>query len=140
MSAFGDALAGLKRVLEDNVSGLKAFDYPVSAFAHYPAAVILPEPLDMEVALQGNTFTGRFRVLFAVASGDVAEGFLQLYDYIDPTVAQKSVVKAVRTDRTLNGKVDDADVVRIENIGRRQMGDGFVYGFDAVVEFIKSVA
>lgn len=140
MSAFGNALAGLKTVLEKNITEIKVFDYPVSALAHYPTAVILPEPLDMEVAFGGNTFTGRFRVLFAIVSGDAAEGFLQLYDYIDPVTPQKSVVKAVRTDRTLNGKVDDADVVRIENIGRRQMGDGFVYGFDALVEFLVTVA
>ena len=47
---------------------------------------------------------------------------------------------AVRADRTLDGKVDDADVVRIENIGRRELWGGFYFGFDAIVEFIKTVA
>ncbi len=140
MSNYGDILAGLKTVLQNNITGLKVYDYPVDSIHQYPSAVILPEPIDTEIALQGNSVTFNLRVVFLICSGEASEGFLQLYDYIDPTVANKSVVKAVRADRTLNGKADDSDVVRIEKIGRREVGGGAQYGFDAIVEVIKSVA
>jgi len=140
MSNFSDAAAGLATTLEANVNGLKAFGYPVDSVNHFPSVVILPEPVDVEIAFGGNTFTGRFRAVFLLASADSAEGFTQIYDYIDPTETNKSIVAAVRADRTLDGKVDDADVVRIENIGRRELWGGFYFGFDAIVEFIKTVA
>jgi len=140
VSAYRDIAEGLKTVLEANISGLKAFAYPPDSINSFPAAAILPEPIDTEIALQGNSFTCKFRIVFLVASGDSAEGFLNLYDYIDPTATNQSVIKAVRTDTTLNGKADDSDVVLIENIGRRELWGGWYFGFDAIIEVIKSVA
>ncbi len=131
---------GLVTVLEANVSGLKAFAYPPDTVNHFPCAVVLPEPIDARIAFQGNSYTARFRVIVLVASGDVAEGFIKLYDHIDPALANKSIIKAVRTDRTLNASCDDSDVMSIENIGRRELWAGFYFGFDAIVEFVKSVA
>lgn len=140
MSAYGDIVAGLVTVLEANITGLKAYDYPVDSVNHFPAAVITPDPLDMEIVFGGNTFTATLRVVFLVSSGDDAVGFRALWDHIDPVETSKSVNKAVDTDRTLNGKADDSNVTRIENIGRRELWGGFYFGFDALVEVVKSLA
>ena len=139
MSNWGDAIEGLKTVLQNGITGLQVYTYPTDSVQHVPAAVVLPDRMDPERAFGGNTFEGRLRITFLIASGDSAEGFLQLYDYIDPTVANKSVIKAIRDDPTLNGKVDSSRVDVIENIGRRDIGGGF-FGFDLILEFIKSVA
>ena len=140
MSAYRDIAEGLKTVLENNIPGLKAFAYPPDSINSFPAAAILPDPIDTEIAFEGNTFTCRFRIVFLVTSGDSAEGFLKLYDYIDPTEANKSVIKAVRTDPTLGAKADDSDVIRIETIGRRELWGGWYFGFDAIIEVVKTVA
>lgn len=140
MSAYGDIVAGLVTVLETNITGLKAYDYPVDSVNHFPAAVILQDPLDLEIAFGGNTFTTILRVVFLLSSGDDAIGFRQLWDYIDPVEASKSVNKAVDTDRTLNGKADDSNVTRIENIGRRELWGANYFGFDALVEVVKTLA
>lgn len=140
MSAYGDIVAGLVTVLEANITGLKAYDYPVDSVSQFPAAIILQDPLDMEVALGGNAFTTTFRVVFLLSGGDDAIGFRALWDHIDPVEASKSVNKAVDADRTLNGKADDASVTRIENIGRRELWGGFYFGFDALVDVVKTLA
>jgi hypothetical protein len=140
MSNFGDMVAGLQTVLQTNVTGLQVYDYPAHIVNVFPAAVILPMPLDYEIAFGGNTFTTQLRVVVLVASADDGTGFRLLYDYIDPTDSAHSIRRAVRADRTLNGKADDADVIAAENIGQRELWGGFYYGFDAIVEVIKSVS
>ena len=140
MSNFGDVFKGLARVLENKIFEMLVIPWPVDTVNHFPAAVVVPEPVDVEVNLQGNTFEGRLRMVVLVASGDSAEGFDKLWDYLDPTEVTKSVVAAVRADQTLDGKVDDADVERIENIGRRELWGGWYFAFDAIVHFIKTVA
>ena len=140
MSAYRDIVDGLVTVLQAGITGLHAYNHPVDSVQEFPAAIILPEAIETEIAFGDNTFTASLRVVFLVASGDSKDGFEALYDYIDPTEASKSIIKAVRTDRTLNGKADSSDVVRIENIGRREIWGGFYFGCDAVVEFIKTVA
>lgn len=140
MSAYSDIVAGLQKVLQDNITDLKAYDYPADSVSSFPAAVILPEPLDLELTIGANNLTCDFRVVFLIAGGDDALGFRALYDYIDPAAANTSVKKAVDTDRTLNAKADDAHVVRIENIGRREVWGGFYFGFDAIVQVVKSLA
>ena len=140
MSIYRDAADGLVTVLQAGITNLKAYNHPVDNVNHFPCAIILPEPIDPQICFGGNTFQGAFRVVFLVASADSWEGFAQLYDHLDPTEANKSLIKAVRADRTLNGKVDSSDVDRIENIGRRELWGGFYFGYDAIISFIRSVA
>ena len=139
MSNYGDIAAGLVTVLEANISGLQGFDHPTHSVQGFPAAIVLPEPVDTEIAFGGNSFTGGFRVVFLVSSADSAEGFAKLYDHIDTVAVNTSVVRAVRADPTLNGKVDSSDVTRIENIGQRSLWGVDYFGFDAIVTFVKSV-
>lgn len=140
MSTYSDAAAGLRKVLQDNITGLVAYDHPADSVSSFPAAVILPEAIDLLVAIRGNSYEASFRVVFLISSADDDAGFKSLYDYIDPAEASKSVKKAVDTDNTLDGKVDSSQVRRIENIGRRELFGGFYFGFDAIVDFIKTVA
>jgi hypothetical protein len=140
VSDYSDIVDGLQTVLEAAIPGLHVYNHPVDGANEFPAAIILPEDLDMRIAFTGNTFEGSLRVVFLIsAGGDTEDGFTQLYDYIDPTEANKSVTKAVRDDGNLNGKADSCDVTVIENIGRRAIWDGNYFGFDAVVEFVKTV-
>lgn len=140
MSNYSNAAAGLITVLQNNVTGLKGFDHPVDSVNQFPAAIVLPENMEPEIAFDGNTFTAVFRVVVLVTSGDTSSGFSLLYDHIDPTEPNKSIIAAVRADPTLDGKVDSSGVTLIENIGRRELWGGFYFGFDALVEFVKSVA
>lgn len=140
MSNFGDAVNGLQTVLTTNIPGLHVANHPVDALHEFPAAVILPESLDPRIGFGGNTFEAKLRVVFLLARGDAEDAFTSLYDHIDPTATNKSVIGAVRTDPTLNGKVDWAQVTAIENIGRLTLWGGEYVGFHVVIEFGKSVA
>lgn len=140
MSNLSDAVAGLKTILQNGITGLRAFDYPPDSISEFPAAVILLEGLDPRIAFGGNTFDATLRVVFLVRSGDDATGFQALYDYIDPTATSESLIKAVRDAPTLNATVDNSAVTRIERIGRRELWGGWYFGFDALIEFTKTVA
>ena len=140
MSNWSDAIDGLGTVVQNGVTGVHAYNHPTDSVEGVPAVVVLPETMDPELAFGGNSFEGTLRLVVLIAAGDSSEAFAQLYDYLDPTVANKSIIKAIRDAPTLNGKVDASRVDRIENIGRRQIGGGWFSGFDVIVDFVKSVA
>ena len=141
-SNYRNAADGLVTVLEANITNLKAFPFPPASINHFPAAVVLPEPIDTEIAFGGNSFAADFRVIFLVSSGDDFSGAQALYDHLDPTQANMSLIAAIRTasGKTLNGTVDSCDVTRIENIGKRALWGVDYFGFDAIIRFIKSVS
>ena len=140
MSNYGDLIGGLATVLRNGITGVHVYETPPDAVNEFPACIIIPEPMDPRMEIVDNSFLANFRVITLVAAGESSEAWAQLWDYLDPTLANKSVVKAIRTDPTLNGKADTSDVTRIENIGRREIGGGFPMGFDALVEAVKTVA
>ena len=138
-SNYRNAAEGLVTVLQAGIPGLHGFAYPPLNIYDFPAAVVIPESYDPRLAFQGNSFLGTLRVVMLVTSGDSSEGWRMLYRHLDPTRTSHSVIKAVRADKTLDGKVDDSDVMRVENVGRRALWGGDYYGFDVVVSFIKTV-
>ena len=141
MSNLSDIMGGIQTVLTNGITGINAHQYLPDVVNELPTILIMPDgELDPELFFGGNSFKFRFRLVCLLVSGDSKEGFAQLMDYIDPTTANKSVVKAIRTDPTLNGKADTSGIVSIVNIGRREYGNGSFYGFDAILEGIKSVA
>lgn len=140
MSGFSDVMDGLATVLTNGITGLQVYKGAPDAIHSFPAACLLPKEIDPRLAFSGNSFSGDIRIVMLICSGKDENGWAQLWDYIDPTVANKSVIKAIETDRSLNGKADDSEITLIENIGRREVGGGFQFGFDAVLHFIKSVA
>lgn len=139
MSGLSDVFDGLETTLKAGISDLQVHKGEPATVNHYPAAVCMLMPFDPRLALSGNGWMGEIRILMVIASGDAANGWAQLWDYIDPTTATKSVIKAIETDRDLNSKVDDSEITMIENIGMRDLGGIRVFGFDAVLRFIKSV-
>ena len=48
------------------------------------------------------------------------------------------MIAAVRADRTLDGKVDDADVTEVTNITRSSPSSGFAPSVEFVIHFIKT--
>ena len=140
MSNYRDMATGLGTVIANGVTGVHVFDVPPDSINEFPAAIVLPEPVDPTLAFAGNTFTARFRVVYLTSSADNPKGWADLYDAMDPTSTNTSVIKAIRTDLTLNGKADSSDIVSVENAGRRELGGGAYYGVDFVVEAIKTVA
>ena len=140
MSNFSDAIGGLQTVLQTDITELKVYDHPVDSVNEFPAGIIVPEAFDPRMTFSGNSFEGRLRLIVLLFRASTDEAYDSLYDYIDPTTAGKSIIKVVRDNKTLNSKVDDAQVVMIENIGRRTLWGGDYVGFDAVIEFIKTVA
>lgn len=139
-SNYASIMQGIVTVLEANVTNLKAYDYQPDSINAFPAAVCVAEPINYLEAFAGNTFTGQVRLVVLVASGDDVQGFRTLYDHIDPTASSLSVRAAIEADRSLNNTVDDSQVVRAENIGRRVINEQSYFGFDAILEFVKTVA
>ena len=140
MSNFSDVLDGLETALKAGITGLQVYKGAPDDVKSFPAAILLPEPFDPRLAFSGNSWEGEIRIILLISSGKDENGWAQLWDYIDPTTATKSVIKAIEDDRALNAKVDDSEITRIENIGRREIGGGFQFGFDALLHYIKSVA
>ena len=140
MSNLSDIFGTLETILGTAITGLKAYGYIPDSVNHFPAAIAMLESFEPEVAFSGNSFEGDIRVVFLMSSADSSVGFRALYDYIDPTTGSLSLTKAIRDNGSLGGAVDSIGVTRIENIGRRDIGGGFYFGFDAILHFIKTVA
>lgn len=140
MSAFSDALDGLKTVLQANIPGLHVYQHPPDAINELPAVVAIVESVDPELAFAGNSIEADIRLVCLYASALSDEAFGLVYDAIDPTNTNTSIIKAIRTDSTLDGKVDSSRIVAIENIGRREINAGWYAGFDVVIRIIKTVA
>lgn len=140
MSNYSDLAGGISTILEANVTGLQAEKYPPESVNHFPTTLILPDAFDPRWAYAGNTMNTRWRLVTLVAQGDAPEGWKKLYDMIDVTAANTSIIKALRDNPSLNSIADTSAVVLVENIGRRQFGGGNYFGFDLLLEAIKTVA
>lgn len=140
MSNLGDAIDGLVTVVTANVEGAHVYNHPPDLQTlEYPAVVVTLDELEPDVAFSGNSFEFDLRLTILYAAQPSDEAFQAVYNGIDPT-DPLSIIGAIRTDPTLDGKVDDSNVRTIENIGKRQMPDSSYAGFDAVIHIIKSVA
>lgn len=140
MSNYSQVFDGLETVLEAGISGLKVYKHPPDSISHSPAIILVPDSFDPERAFAGNSFEGNVRMIYLLSSADPASGWAQLYDAIDPTTGSKSVIKAIRDNAGIDGKVDSAGVTMVENIGKREYAGGNYFGADFVLTFYKSVA
>ena len=59
---------------------------------------------------------------------------------MDPTVANTSVIKALRDNRSLDGKADDSQIIKLDRRRRSEIGGGFLFAFDTVLDVVKTVA
>jgi len=141
VSTFGDIPAGIETVLLANVSGteIKVLKHPPDQVNDFPAILVVPESVDPTIHFGGNSFEAVFRLIVLVSSAAAPEGWEALYNMIDPT-DNTSIIKALRADHTLDGKVDSSVIDSIENVGRRQwFGGGFYFGFDLLLNTVNSV-
>ena len=138
MSNLSDIMGGIETTLEGNVTGLKCYKYLPATLNHFPATIIIPDGLvlDPEQAFGGNSFQFSFRLRTFISSNDEETGWTQLVEMMDPTTANKSIIKAIRTDPGLNGKADTSGITRLENVRHDEAG----FSFDAILEGYKSVA
>lgn len=143
MSNLSDVLGGIETVLEANVTGLKCYKYPPDAVNHSPAVLILPTDEafeDPEQNFGGNSFKLTLILTVLVASGDPESGWTQLVEMLDPTEANKSIIKALRDNKTLDGKADTSGPIAVRTIGRRNYGEVSFFGADIILEAYKTVA
>jgi hypothetical protein len=143
VSAMSDIFAGLKTVLEANMTSpqtVRVYTGPPDSINQFPAIVLRPDDFDPRIAVGGNSFELGIICTLLVAQVDSRNAYPQLYDYLDPTASSESVKAALYADRTLDGKVDDSDVTSYSQIGRRDINDTAYAGFDFRVEVIKTVA
>ena len=144
MSGLSDIFDGIETVLKDatnGITGLQVYKGAPDSINSYPAAVIdLDDSIDPLIAFNGNTFRLLFRISLYISSGKDENGWRQLWDYIDPTQANTSVIKALRADRSLNGKADDSQIVKLDRLRRSVVGGGFGFAFDTVLDVVKTVA
>ena len=139
MSTIGDAKDGLVARLQ-TVSGLHVFVASPESVNEFPAAVVSVPDLQYHNALAANTLRHLLRVLLLLSHpGSNTEGWSELDSYLSPTGA-KSIRAAVEGDRTLNGKVDDAEVTSARKIGPLELQGSTYLSAEFSVEYVVSVA
>lgn len=141
-SNYANAISGLGTVLGTAITSPKkvhVYSFPPDSIQELPAVVLQPMDFDPRLMIGGNSFQAQIRATLLLAKADGQEAFEQLYEHIDPTAASAAFIKAIKDSPTLGGNVDDAGVIGIANIGRREIGGGWYVGCDYIVEVVKSV-
>ena len=141
---INEAVAGLGRMLEA-VEGLRIYDRPPEMLNELPCAVIHFVGRDFDETLGGSTFVGMLRLTIFAATGEAAEAWTHLYEYLGAT-GPRSIERAVDADNTWVGSVDVGRCRRVENVGVRQLPGAQgepptpVLAADIILSFIKSVS
>ncbi len=108
--------AGLKTVLSNAITDLQFFapnELPDSISP--PCAVILPGPMDYDVAFDAG-YDIILRLVIILSKQDQPSAIDKILPYIEPS-GTGTVVAAVKGDRTLNGSCDDCKVLRNLGVG-----------------------
>ena len=134
-----DAKDGLKTLLE-TITGLRVYDHAPDSINEFPAAVIMFTGRTARdgMTLGGSSFTGRITVTLLVSKGDSLEAQDELDKYMAP-LGSFSIEAAVDADNTWGSKVDDGRLVEVQNVGNREILEGWYVGADFMFEFIKQV-
>lgn len=140
MSNLSDVFAGIEAVLKNNITSIVVYDHEPDNFNDWPAVVMETQGFDPVIAFQGNSFEAVIRLVVLYGKGEATEAYRDMYDGLDPTETNKSVIRALRADPTLNSTVDDSEVGEPEDFGRKQMSAGWFVGFDLPLSVIKTVA
>ena len=107
MLEIGD---GLKTLLK-TIQGLRVYaikELPDS-IGQFPTAIILPGETAYVTTLSSNDCDYNFRVIILFSKQDTPSAISKMLPYIAVS-GDKSVVAAIHSDRTLDGKADDAKV------------------------------
>ena len=96
--------------------------------------------LDLDVAVGGSSFMGVITVEVYVSGNDIDAAWELIEEFASPDHATNSIERAIDTDNTLGGAIDDIRVARIFNVGPREYpSGGFYIGADFVCRFIVQV-
>src|SRR3990167_10590428 len=129
MSDLSDLRDGIQTVVETAISGLRVYAYPTEGQLEFPCLVLdtVPEVRYGE-EIGGNTLVAEITAtLYAFAAG-MDQAWATMDGYRSPTGAT-SIRAAIRTDRTLDGKADDADVERSWDARVDRNNQGSVWQF-----------
>jgi hypothetical protein len=139
VSLITEAKIGLADALKAVAEIKRVYRQPPDSqtITQLPAAVLLTEPIIYSLAMGGTHWRGVLRVKLLIHKGDSTEAYDLLDDLLDPS-GDKSVAEAIQNNRTLGGKVDDAAVIRAENIGGQDVGGVRYVAADLLVEIIRT--
>ena len=122
------------------LTNAQAYTYPPDSVNQFPAIIVTMDNFEPAVAFGGNSFQGTLRVTCLIERAEKRETWQRLYEHMDSTGSGTSVLAALRVDERFGSAVDSSDLVRVENIGQRELAGGLYVGFDVLVAFITSVA
>ena len=135
-NAIGEAKRGLAAALA-SVEGLRVYDYEPDGVHEFPAAIVRLESRERVETLGGGAVRGGMRVEALTPAWDARQADEALEAFLEPQGAQ-SIEAAGTADRTWGGAVDDARLVRVDNIGRRKVGGVQCVGADFHFWFVRS--
>lgn len=134
--AIGEAKRGLAEALA-RVEGLRVYDHEPDGVHEFPAAIVRLESREPVETLGGGALRGSMRVEALVSAMDVRQAEETLGTFLEPKGA-RSIEAAAAADRTWGGTVDDGRLVRVDNIGRRNVGGVQCVGADFCFWFVRS--
>ena len=141
MSIFSDIYAGIKTVLDANLTGVHVYtDWPDNPL-EYPAIVAMPFTDYQVLTVGGNGFQCNIPLEVRVFSSSQGEAMDKLYDFISPT-GTDSLRAALANDATLDSKVDDSHIVPVGPMERdadnQQAANEWGYTFN--LQIVKQVS
>ncbi|MYE55442.1 MAG: hypothetical protein F4X34_09670 [Chloroflexi bacterium] len=133
--AIGEAKRGLAAALA-SIEGLRVYDYEPDGVHEFPAAIVRLESREPVETLGGGAVRGSMRVEVLAPITDARQADETLGAFLEPQGAL-SIEAAATADRTWGGTVDDARLVRVDNIGKRKVGGVQCLGADFCFWFVR---
>ena len=132
-----EARKGLATALSNGIDGLRVFDYAPEKVHEFPAAIVRLESREPVETLGGGAVRGTLRVEVLVSTANSRQAEESLAAFIEPQ-GTRSIEAAASADRTWGGAVDDARLVRVDNIGSRKVGGVACFGAEFRFWFVVS--
>ena len=133
---IGEAKRGLAAALS-GIEGLRVYDYEPDGVHELPVAIVRLESREPVETLGGGAVRGSMRVEVLAPTEDARQADETLGAFLEPQGAQ-SIEAAVAADRTWGGAVDDGRLVRVDKVGRRNVGGVQCLGADFCFWFVRS--
>lgn len=139
-SSLSQIRTGLKDRIETIAALKDVHTYQVDADAlnDFPAAIVLMEEAQYTtLAMGGTPIEVGFRVIVLVAKAATPEGFETLDEFIDAQ-GTNSIDKAIEGGKNLALTDVTAEVMRVERIGIKEIGQGRFYGGDFLIRVVRT--
>jgi|TARA_R100001463_G_C3509662_1_gene219830 hypothetical protein len=113
MAALSEIRDGIKTTIS-GISGIRCYDVIPDNAINFPVAIILPQEIQFDQAMQRGTDRYTFTVLVAVQRADARTAQDKLDEYITGA-GSNSVRQAIFNNRTLGLSDTDARVMSVSN-------------------------